>query len=174
MKLLTADKDPNFLNRLEARSQVVAPADKLDHIVRVQKITAVAPPLAPILDTVTGKDIAEPNIFVNPTPLKKELGFRPVESLGPVKFEKKILKNRKGKEFEAIRPYRDDPVTGEREYVDRRPTRGIRIASDANGNPLTFATKPGEVGVARRALRSTMAEMLDYDDDDPASLMARK
>ena len=174
MKLLTADKDPNFLNRLEARSQVVAPADRLDHIVRVQKITTAASNLAPILDTVTGKDIAEPNTFVHPTPLKKEPGFRPVDALGPVKFEKQVIKNRKGREIAIERPYRDDPVTGEREYVDRRPTRGIRIASDANGNPLTFATKPGEAGVPRRALRSTMAEIQDYDDDDPASLMARK
>src|SRR5271168_1882764 len=141
MKLLTADKDPNFLNRLEARSHVVAPCDALDHVARVAEIVNAPRATAVIIDPTTGKDIAEPNPFHNPKSLDKEQGYCP-SSIRPLNPKPVILKNRKGKEFATEKPFFWNEVTGQREYEDKRqPAR--RIASDAQGNPLTFATKPG-------------------------------
>ena len=162
---VTADKDPNFFNRLEARP--VAPCDTLDHVVRVSAVVQTPCPTASIIDPVTGKDIAEQNTFVHPIPIEKEPGFCVQAPKIRKKPEKQIFTNRKGKTFESETPYHYDPVTGQREYRDLRP-RGIRIASDAQRNPLTFATKPGEIRAPRGA-RAALADMLDYDDDDPAA-----
>ena len=163
-KLITADKDPNFLNRLEQRSRIVASVDALDHTVRsVPAAVSVSPVTESIIDPVTGKDINEPNPFVHPKPIDREPGFRPAASARK-KPEKVVLKNRKGKEFETEAPFYYNVLEGQREYTDRRP-RGVRIASDANGNPLTFATKPGEVRAPRVIPHSVLADLEDYGDD---------
>jgi hypothetical protein len=184
--MLTADKDPNFFNNLEARSRVVAPADRLDHIVRVAEVTASLP-TSTVIDHTTGGDVREPSVFNNPAnqrslqkldgylPAKKPRELRVDPISGKVKPVFITKKDKRGKEIkiQVEAPYYDNPITGEREYEDFRPI-GRRIASDIHGNPLTFATKPGETGVPRRSQRTALADVLDYDDDDPASLMARK
>ena len=123
---------------------------------------------AVIIDPTTGKDIAEPNPFHNPKSLDKEQGYCP-SSIRPLNPKPVILKNRKGKELATEKPFFWNEVTGQREYEDKRqPAR--RIASDAQGNPLTFATKPGE-SVSKRIPHSILTDMVDYDDDDPASMV---
>ena len=99
--LITADKDPNFLNRLEARSRVVAPCDALDHVVRVAAVVQTPRPTIPIIDPVTGKDIAEQNTFVHPTPIQREPGYC-VQTSRPAQPAKQTYTNRKGKTFETI------------------------------------------------------------------------
>jgi hypothetical protein len=153
---------------------MVAPCDTLDHVVRVHNVTSTSRSAAPIVDPITGRDIAESNPFKHPMPIEREPGYRPapVRAKPPTFVTKK---NKQGKEVQipVEAPYHYDPVTGQRDYVDRRPL-GRRIASDKDGNPLTFATKPGEVAVPKRTARTALADMADYDDDDPASLMERK
>ena len=168
--LITADKDPNFLNRLEARSRVVAPCDALDHVVRVAAVVQTPRPTIPIIDPVTGKDIAEQNTFVHPTPIQREPGYC-VQTSRPAQPAKQTYTNRKGKTFETEKPYHYNVVTGQREYRDLRPP-ARRIASDAKGNPLTFATKPGESSVPKRAPRSVLADLEDYGDDMAAAIEA--
>lgn len=186
MKLITADKDPNFLNRLEARSQAVIPADRLDHTLQAVEITA---PLfdGAVTDHTTGSDVREPSIFNNPAnrrSLQKEDGYLPANKLRPSRIDPItgkvkpvfIIKvDKKGKEtkVQVEAPFRYNELTGEKEYEDYRPI-GRRIASDIHGNPVTFATKPGEAGV-RRVSKDKMPEVgtaayEDYYGDDTASM----